>query len=191
MSIVAFLTSNVLKLALKKNGNNSVLSLHTTTLGYVLNKNTCNEMQLKRNFNYFEEELCFHVNIFYVFLKKIGGHKSYLWATNMPDLDFWWSLLWVSKPEWAALFVLGRGICYLFPEIHLWCNTSRPLGGHHCISWQIALHLNCSLPHTCEQALVGLDLSCHCSHCETRQTLYRLSCAGSAIFTGRNEVGPR
>ena len=31
-------------------------------------------------------------------------------ATDAPVLDFWWRLLWVSKPEWAALFVLGRGI---------------------------------------------------------------------------------
>ena len=32
-------------------------------------------------------------------------------------------------PEWAALFMLGRGIHV--PEIHLWCDTCRPLGGQH------------------------------------------------------------
>ena len=31
-------------------------------------------------------------------------------ATETPVLDFWWHLLWVSRPEWAALFILGRGI---------------------------------------------------------------------------------
>ena len=25
-------------------------------------------------------------------------------------LDFWWRLLWVSEPEWAALFALGGGV---------------------------------------------------------------------------------
>ena len=34
-----------------------------------------------------------------------------LWATDNPVLNFWWHLLWVEKPEWAALFALGKGIC--------------------------------------------------------------------------------
>ena len=32
-------------------------------------------------------------------------------ATDTPVLDFWRCLLWVSKPEWAALFTLDRGVC--------------------------------------------------------------------------------
>ena len=32
-------------------------------------------------------------------------------AIDTPILDFWWRLLSVSKPEWAALFALGGGIC--------------------------------------------------------------------------------
>ena len=31
-------------------------------------------------------------------------------ATDTPVLDFWWCLLWVSKPEWAALFALDGGV---------------------------------------------------------------------------------
>ena len=31
-------------------------------------------------------------------------------ATDAPVSDFWWCLLWVSKPEWEALATLGRGI---------------------------------------------------------------------------------
>ena len=31
-------------------------------------------------------------------------------ATDSPVLDFLGRLLWVSKPEWAVLFSLGRGI---------------------------------------------------------------------------------
>ena len=32
-------------------------------------------------------------------------------ATDAPISDFWWRLLWVSKPEWAALVMLGGGVC--------------------------------------------------------------------------------
>ena len=32
-------------------------------------------------------------------------------ATDTPVFDFWWCLLLVSKPEWAALFQLGIGVC--------------------------------------------------------------------------------
>ena len=31
-------------------------------------------------------------------------------ATDAPVSDFWWCLLWASKPEWTTLFTLGRGI---------------------------------------------------------------------------------
>ena len=38
----------------------------------------------------------------YFFLKKIFvGHMSICGATDTPVLDFWWHLLWVSKPEWV------------------------------------------------------------------------------------------
>ena len=30
---------------------------------------------------------------------------------NKFQKEFWWCLLWVSKPEWAALFGPGGGIC--------------------------------------------------------------------------------
>ena len=35
---------------------------------------------------------------------------SFCGTTDTLVLDFWWHLLWVSKPEWAALFALGRGV---------------------------------------------------------------------------------
>ena len=43
------------------------------------------------------------------FLKIFGGHMSFYGATNTSALDVWWCLRWVSKPEWVALFTLGRG----------------------------------------------------------------------------------
>ena len=57
---------------------------------------------------------------------------SILWATNTPVLYFCWYILWISKPESAALFVLGRGICDIFfPENHIWCNTFAGVYGQH------------------------------------------------------------
>ena len=53
-------------------------------------------------------------------------------ATDTPVLDFWWHLLWVSKPEWAALFALGGGIhvtrSLKFTSI---VDTCWPLGSQH------------------------------------------------------------
>ena len=53
--------------------------------------------------------------------KKFGRHMSLCGATNAPVLHFWWHLLWVSKPEWAALFILGRSI----HDVHFLRFTSR------------------------------------------------------------------
>ena len=76
--------------------------------------------------------------IFFKFLEDIG---PFCGATDTPVLDFWWRLLWVSKPEWAALFTHGRGVMwYTFPEIHLWHNTYRPLEDRHG-SWASLFHI--------------------------------------------------
>ena len=46
------------------------------------------------------------------FFKKIlEDIRPFRGATDTPVLDFWWYLLWVSKPEWAVLFSLGRCVC--------------------------------------------------------------------------------
>ena len=45
--------------------------------------------------------------------KDVTSNKSFIDSYISPflgSLDFWWCLLWVSKTEWAALFLLGRGI---------------------------------------------------------------------------------
>ena len=44
--------------------------------------------------------------------KKILEDKSpFCGDMDTHFLDFWGCLLWVSKPEWAALFALGEGVC--------------------------------------------------------------------------------
>ena len=73
-----------------------------------------------------------------------------------------------------------------FAEVYVlhdpWGST---LVWHLPTSWWLAWQLSCALPHTCDQALVGLKPGIYCtataSHCESRQTLYPLSYAGSAI----------
>ena len=47
-------------------------------------------------------------NIF--FQKSLEDMSPFCGATDTPVLDFWWRLLWVSKPEWAALSALGGGV---------------------------------------------------------------------------------
>ena len=45
------------------------------------------------------------------FLKRILEHISFFCgATDTPVVDFWLHLQ-VSKPQWAALFALGGGVC--------------------------------------------------------------------------------
>ena len=47
---------------------------------------------------------------FYFCKKYLEYISPFRGATDTPVLDFWRCLLWVSKPEWAALFALGGGI---------------------------------------------------------------------------------
>ena len=37
----------------------------------------------------------------------------------------------LKSPQRAKLFALGRGVCYMFPEVHLRCDTSRSLASQH------------------------------------------------------------
>ena len=46
-----------------------------------------------------------------VFFKILEGIIPFCGTTDTPALDFWWCLLWDSKPEQEALFALGRGMC--------------------------------------------------------------------------------
>ena len=73
-----------------------------------------------------------------VFFKKFLQDMSpFYGATDAPVLDFWWRLLWVSKPERAALFELSRGIC-----VTLHVPWDSPLLRHLPTSWQPAWQLS-------------------------------------------------
>ena len=76
-----------------------------------------------------------------LFFKKILEDMSpFCGATDTPVSDFWWRLLWVSKPEWVLPYsslAEAYMLHYTFPEIHLRCDTCQPLGGQHG-SWAIS-----------------------------------------------------
>ena len=111
--------------------------------------------------------------------------------TDTPVLDFW-----TSKPEWAALFVPWppqpppdpllvyvlrvTGVCVT-------CPLRITSGVTPADLWQSTWQLSCSLPHTCEQAFVELETWTYHATAHSvrpgRQTLYRVSFAGSATLT--------
>ena len=100
------------------------------------------------------------------FLKFLEDMSLFCGATDTPILDFWWCLLWVSKPEWGLPYLsLAEAymLHYTFPEIHLWCNTCWPLGGQHGSQ---------AISSTYLQGIGGTrnqELSCHHSQCEIWQ----------------------
>ena len=58
----------------------------------------------------FEKKGDWHVSPFFLWGASFGGHESMFGATDTPVLNFWRHLLWVLKPEWAALLELGGGV---------------------------------------------------------------------------------
>ena len=69
------------------------------------------------------------------FLNFLVGHihMSYFGATGTPALDFWWCLLWVSKPKWVLSYLHCGGEC----NVHSLRSTSgatycQPLDIQHC-----------------------------------------------------------
>ena len=91
----------------------------------------------------------------YNFLKTIRRKQVlFCGATDNPVLDFWWCLLWDSKPEWAALFTLGY-MHNTFPEIHLWCDTCQPLDASMATKPILSMYLWAGIGGAWNQ-----DLSC-------------------------------
>ena len=101
-------------------------------------------------------------------------------ATGTPVLDFWWHL-WVSEPEWAALFTLMKGIpFYTFPVRLRFTSGTPPaiLLANTCQQALVGFHIGtyCAaaffisgappailLAHTCQQALVGFHIGTYCA----------------------------
>ena len=84
------------------------------------------------------------------------------------------SSVFQSQSGFCLIRAWWKHKCYTFPEIYLWCDTYQPLGGQHDSRAIFSTYL---------WGIGGTrnwELSCHRSQCEIRQTLYRLSCPGSA-----------
>ena len=101
----------------------------------------------------------------YFFKKIFGGHKSFLWGTDITVLDFWWCLLWVSKPEWVTLFALGGGIYVTCPLRF----TSGVTPADLLVASMAAKALSCTYLRAGIGGAQNWDLLCH------RQMLYQLS----------------
>ena len=72
-------------------------------------------------------------------------------ATDTPILNFWWCLLWVSKPEWVLPYLsLAEAyvLCYMFLRFTSGATPADLLAA--------SMVAELSLPHTCK-ALVGLE----------------------------------
>ena len=88
------------------------------------------------------------------FLKVFGGHihMSFFGATLTTVLDFWWRLLWVSKPEWVLPYLL-------FAEVNvMYIPWDPPMVVHMPSSWRPVAPPVLS-PHTVlEVRLPGFEL---------------------------------
>ena len=71
-------------------------------------------------------------------------------------------LFWTSADVWGSLIrTWWRRTCYMFPGLHLWCDTCQPLFGQH--------GSRASLRHT-YGGIRNWEVSCCHSQCEIRQT---------------------
>ena len=97
---------------------------------------------------------------FFLFLEDTSPFYR---ETDTPVLEFWWCLLWVSKPEWTALFVFSGGILVT----HTLRFTSGATPADHLVA-SIA-----AKPFSPTYLWAGIgwawnwDLLCHHSQCET------------------------
>ena len=62
---------------------------------------------------------------------KFLEDKSFLWGHWYPCFVFVVTSLGFKARVSSLICALQRHLCYTFPEIHLWCHTSWPLGGQH------------------------------------------------------------
>ena len=98
-----------------------------------------------------------HSPVFLVFFFFFGEHKSFFMGKLIP-------LFWNSS-DVSSLFQSQSGQPYLclLEAYLLHIPWDLPLVQHLLITWWPALQPSHSLPHTCEQALVGLETGTYCA----------------------------
>ena len=92
-----------------------------------------------------------HSRKFFFIFKFLEDTSPLCGATKTPVLDFWWCLLWVSKPEWAVLLVLSRGI-HVTHSLRLTSGATPA----DLLATSMAAKPISSTYLTCDHALVGL-----------------------------------
>ena len=75
----------------------------------------------------------FLLKLFCSFFLNFGGHKSFLWGHWCPCYG---PLVVTSPMSFKARVgsLIGawwRCTCYMFPEIHPWCDTCQPFGSQY------------------------------------------------------------
>ena len=65
---------------------------------------------------------------FKIFLEDIS---PFCGATDIPVLDLWWHLHWVSKPGWVHSLACFLACAQWIPQIHFWCDTCWLYRGQH------------------------------------------------------------
>ena len=109
-------------------------------------------------------------------------------ATDTPVLDFWWCLLWISKPEWLALFIFGRGVCVT----HSLSFTSGVIPADLLAPSMAAKPFSSTYLWAGIGGAWNQELSCSCGQCDTRQVdallteLCRLGQIQKFLFLERN-----
>ena len=66
-------------------------------------------------------------------------------ATDIPVLDFWRRLAWVSKPVWIPC-LSASSPAHKEIQIHLWCDTCWSLTSQHG-SWAVSIHILAHVQH--------------------------------------------
>ena len=115
----------------------------------------------------------------YTFLKFLVD--TWFGDTDTPVLDFWWSLLWVSKPEWAALFTLGEGR----HVTHFLRFTSGLTPAELLVANMAAKPFSFT---TWKQTLVGLKTSTYCATAHSATPGKRSTDLATPTRIGANET---
>ena len=104
-------------------------------------------------------------------------------TTDIPVLDFWWHLPWVSKLGCIPLLACFVACEQWIPQIHLWCNTFWPLGSYYYLFDLCRCRYSVWPLDSPRTYLEAMSLSLSHQYKQTLKQKWNF-----AVVTGRNEV---